>query len=167
MGDCVLYEYETEKEKLAATLRIMAEMVKEYRRNPEIRRLAMSILQAARVPERDERGEAAAVLAWIQRNIPYRRDINQVETIMTPPELLRQGGGDCDDRTILLNSLLESIGFQTRFVLVSTIPTGYPFTHIFSQINTDGRWVSADTIYPVPLGAEPENVTARMDYEYE
>ncbi len=51
-----------------------------------------------------------------------------VDSVSLPRETLRRGTGDCDDITVLFNTMLESVNTQTGFV---TIPG-----HIYSAVNT-------------------------------
>jgi hypothetical protein len=53
--------------------------------------------------------------------------------------------GDCDDRAILAQSLLESQGYGTRFVLVRG-PGRPDYSHVYSEVSLDGAWVPLDTI---------------------
>lgn len=54
--------------------------------------------------------------------------------------------GDCDDRAILVQSMLESVGFPTRFVLVRG-PGRPDFSHVYSEVLVDGGgWAPLDTI---------------------
>ncbi len=51
-----------------------------------------------------------------------------VDSVSLPRETLKRGTGDCDDLTVLYNSLLESLGIPTAFI---TTPG-----HIYSAFNT-------------------------------
>jgi transglutaminase-like putative cysteine protease len=53
--------------------------------------------------------------------------------------------GDCDDRAILTQSLLESQGVPTRFVLVRG-PGRDDYSHVYSEASVDGQWLPLDTI---------------------
>jgi transglutaminase-like putative cysteine protease len=53
--------------------------------------------------------------------------------------------GDCDDRAILLQSLLESKGIPTRFVLVRG-PGRVDYSHVYSEALVGGVWIPLDTI---------------------
>lgn len=57
-----------------------------------------------------------------------QQDILQVDSINLPRDTLRRTTGDCDDLTVLYNSLLETQGIATGFI---TTPG-----HIFSAFNT-------------------------------
>jgi len=62
--------------------------------------------------------------------------------------------GDCDDRAILVQSLLGSLGVPTRFVLVRG-PGRPDFSHVYSEAKVDGAgWVPLDTIMD-GLGGRP------------
>ncbi len=50
---------------------------------------------------------------FVRDNIRYIKDIRDVETVAYPDITLQQGQGDCDDKSVLLASLLESIGHPT------------------------------------------------------
>lgn len=53
--------------------------------------------------------------------------------------------GDCDDRAILAQSLLESQGVPTRFVLVRG-PGRPDYSHVYSEAQVEGHWIPLDTI---------------------
>lgn len=65
-----------------------------------------------------------------------------VDSVNLPRETLRSITGDCDDLTVLYNSMLESVGIPTGFV---TIPG-----HIYSAINTELKSDSYSTVHPDP-----------------
>ncbi len=87
------------------------------------------------------------------------------ELIQTPEKTLSEKSGDCDDKSILLATLAETIGFSARFHAVGVRGEGY--SHVFTEllIPTKG-WVSAETI---PIGNEkaalgwfPPDITSHM-----
>jgi tetratricopeptide (TPR) repeat protein len=57
-----------------------------------------------------------------------RSSLGSVDSVSLPRETLKRGTGDCDDITVLFNTMLESVNTQTAFV---TIPG-----HIYSAVNT-------------------------------
>lgn len=61
---------------------------------------------------------AKALFYFVQQNFNYLNDPLAFEYFKTPQESLATDSGDCDDASILLSSLLQSVGFQTRFVFV-------------------------------------------------
>ena len=79
-----------------------------------------------------------------------------METLHTPEKLLELRQGDCDDKSLLLLGLLESLGHTARFKAVGFM-RGF-FSHVLVEVLIDGQWVSAETTEPVPLGWGPPNV---------
>lgn len=142
------------------TLNCMVTFVKQYRKNPQIRALAESII--AEVPEKDSVGEVRAVFEWVKRNIRYTQDIRDVETLKTPDATVYSGQGDCDDKSTLVSTLLESIGYKTRFVAVGMNEPGI-FEHVYAEVILGTRWLGMDTTELQPLGWIPPNPLARME----
>jgi hypothetical protein len=83
----------------------------------------------------DRECQVNAVYRYIVENYNYVPDPEGVELIQAPQETIQVGGGDCEDLSILLNSLLENIGIKTYLVLTDT--------HAYSlayDIDTDNLW---------------------------
>lgn len=54
--------------------------------------------------------------------------------------------GDCDCRSIYVQSALESLGYPTRFAIVKG-PARQNYGHVYSEVKVeDGRWLPLDTI---------------------
>ena len=60
------------------------------------------------------------VYRFIVDNFQYIEDPAEIELIKTPLETINDKGGDCEDLTILLNSLLENIDIKTFIVMNET-----------------------------------------------
>lgn len=159
------YNPATVGEKLDITLQLMKELIEKYKVHPFIRRAAAKIIKDNN--SRDHINEANSLFLFVRDNIKFVQDINGVETLQSPVETIEIGIGDCDCKTILLNTLLECIGFQTRFACISDMPGGKPLNHIYSQFNYLGNWIGCDPVNNVPMGAEPANFTGKVFYEYE
>jgi transglutaminase-like putative cysteine protease len=140
------------------TLAIMRRLVRMYRTNPQIRSLAESII--AEVPENDGAAEIDALRVWIRANIRYTQDVNEVETLQTPAALLQTGQGDCDDQSMLMACLAQSVGYQTRFAAVGFHPDF--FEHVFTEVLLGTRWLPAETTENVSLGWYPPGVVTRI-----
>lgn len=143
-----------------ATLRVMASLVRQYRRSLPIRQLALQIVGSVS-GHKNFAGEAAALCRWVQQNIRYTRDVNDVETIQTPLKTLDFGQGDCDDQSTLLASLLEAVGFQTRFLAIKTNALG-PFVHVVAEARIGRDWVPLETTEPWAPGQFPVRVAGAM-----
>jgi transglutaminase-like putative cysteine protease len=145
-----------------ATLRFMAQLSRQYRRSMPIRSLALEIVN--RVPgHKNFEGEAAALCRWVRDNIRYTRDVRDVETLQTPLKTLDIGQGDCDDQATLLSSLLEAVGFKTRFLAIKTATLG-PFVHVICEayIGPERQWMPLETTEPWEPGRFPVRVAGSM-----
>lgn len=129
---------------VAATLQIMVRMVLDYRANPVVRVTAQTLVKDC--PSRDAVCQVTALQAFVRDNIKYLPDVRDVETIQTPDYTLKQASGDCDDQSVLLAALNESIGRQTRFLAIAV--RGGDFSHVSSQVMLGTRWVNLETIVP-------------------
>ena len=86
-----------------------------------------------------------AIFYFVQKNFNYLNDPLAFEYYKTPQESFNSNSGDCDDASILLSSLLQSIGLQTRFVFVP----GHVFVQVklkeaISRYKSEGDWVNLD-----------------------
>jgi transglutaminase-like putative cysteine protease len=142
-----------------ATLDYMVKLARVYKTNLDVRNQAEQIVAGVR--EKDFWGEAAAIQAWVRDNIRFTQDINGIETIKTPAELLASGQGDCDDKSLLAATLLESIGHPARFVAVGYTPDG-EFEHVYAETKIGDAWIGVETTENVPLGWKPETPTSIM-----
>lgn len=139
------------------TIGAMRQLVTHFRVAPDIRRVATQIIFLT--PERNGHARANAIFEWVRDHIRYVPDVLDVETLSTPDKTLQGMVGDCDDSATLLATLLESVGFPTRFVV-----TGYhdadTFEHVYLQVLSDGEWVDADPTEHEPFGWAAPNPTA-------
>lgn len=143
-----------------ATLDIMSRMVKGYKKDIPLRQLALNVIQDLQ-GRKNFRGQVARLQNYVRNSIQYVKDINGVETVQTPDRTLQNRAGDCDDHSVLLASLLESIGHPTRFVAIKTSPFG-PYVHVFTETKIGAQWVAAETTEEWPLGYRPPKAFAPM-----
>lgn len=128
------------------TVRAMCRLIDEGKKDPLIHEAAANIIRNARVPAFDWAGEVEAIGEWVGRNVRFTRDVYGKETLHSAREIIRLGIGDCDDFTILICSLLGTIGVRTRIVTISS-PNMDPkqFTHVFPEAEIEGHgWVPVD-----------------------
>lgn len=145
---------------IRATLNLMARFTREYKTDLTLRRLAETII--ANIPGKDWYGEIQAVQDWVRNNIRYTKDIYDAETLKTPLLLIQSRFGDCDDMAMLAGTLLNALGHPVRYIAVGTEYEG-EFNHVYpeTKVNMD-RWISVETTEPVPLGWQPQPITAYM-----
>ncbi len=140
------------------TLALMRRLVRTYRTSPVIRQLATDIVGGTQ--QKNGGAEIAAIQNWVRNNIRYTMDVNGVETIQTPEALLTSMHGDCDDQSMLVAALAESIGYSTRFAAVAFSPDN--FEHVFAEVLLGTRWVPVETTENVSLGWYPPDTVSRM-----
>lgn len=130
------------------TLRYMRRFARQGKRDPSIRALAIRLTN--HLTDKDWRGEIAALHNFVRDRIRYVRDVNGIETICTPQKTLEYGAGDCDDKSILLAALLESIGHPARFRAVGL--NGGPYSHVYVETRIGSGWMPLETTV---AGADP------------
>lgn len=135
-----------------ATLKIMSKLTRQARMNPIIRATASQLVQ--HVLPGDYRSEVDECFKFVRDNIRYLQDANGMEQLSEPTVTLRARSGDCDDKSTLLASLLESIGHPCRFIAVGYNNPG-EFEHVYLETRIGTAWVPCETTLNVPLGWAP------------
>jgi len=86
-----------------------------------------------------------AIFYFVQQNFNYLNDPLAFEYFKTPQESFNAQAGDCDDASILLSSLLQSVGFYTRFVFVPRhVYVQVKISEAKSSYKDDDGWISID-----------------------
>jgi hypothetical protein len=105
------------------TVEFMRGIARQRASDPSVRQLALQILMAHKVPSNYYKDETLAIARFVKDRVRYVRDINGVETVTDPLTLIDQikrgeAQGDCDDMSLLIATLLLSIGHQPYFRIV-------------------------------------------------
>lgn len=82
------------------------------------------------------------------RNLPYRPDPDNVETLMRPmyTMMMRGTGGDCDDKAIAFAAWAKLRGYSYHFVAIRR--AGRPtFHHVAVELFMQGQWIFFDPTY--------------------
>lgn len=145
-------------EGVRVTLNEMRKLVRDYKKNDAVRSLAASLVSP--LQQKNFMGEIKRLHAYVRDNIRYLRDIHGIETLQSPPETLRRGYGDCDDKATLLATLLAAIGHPSRFVAIGRAPG--KFSHVYVETRVGAKWIGLETTEPVDVGWQPQNVLSRM-----
>lgn len=130
------------------TLGEMTKLALEGSQSLPVRTLAMELTRG--LPQKDYRREACTLLRYCRDRIRYVRDIYSVEVLQTPDITVQVGGGDCDDKSILLAALLASIGHRARFIAIAFLPGQY--SHVWVQAFIDGEWLDLEPTEPIVCG---------------
>lgn len=138
-----------------ATLRIMRDLVREWKVHPRLRTIAKNIVQ--KCPPKNIRCEVTRLHRYVQNTIRYVRDVQGVETVQAPDVTLRDKSGDCDDQAVLIGALLCSIGHPVRFIAVGFRPG--QFAHVYAETPIGADWVAVETTEKGwPIGRKPRGV---------
>jgi len=142
------------KRGVKQTLEIMRELVHQAKKRHAIRILALRITK--NINQKDYTKEIKKIFHFVQRKIRYVKDIRGHETLQIPEVTVKMRQGDCDDKSILIASLLESIGFKTRFVAVGFVPK--KFSHVYTEVFLKNKWIALETTEPWEIGRKPKKV---------
>lgn len=145
------------------TLQHVQALIRQGVKDFYVRQKAIDILFQRRIPAKDYLGEIQALFEWVQRNIRYTKDPFRLEVLHSARRILELRAGDCDDMTILLGALLESIGHPTRLVIVGPTPLRPDlFSHIYLEAYHKGRWIPLDATMPFPMGWAPRTFVKKV-----
>ena len=136
----------------------MAQLTRQGKVDPLVREFALSLVRG--VPENDYGKEIAVMFYYVRDNIRYVRDIRGIETVQTPEKTLQYKQGDCDDQSVLLATLLEIVGNETRFKAVGYTPRF--FQHVYVEVYINGQWIALDPIVKMHLGWSPPGMVSAM-----
>jgi len=112
-------------------LAVIRKIIKQYGRHPAVVKTTIGILKRSGIKPRDYRGQAQAILSWVQNNIYYVNEPG--ERLQAPEYAIRQGYGDCDDLIILVNSMYEAIRLPNKLVISGRNPRGKMIRYIEGQ----------------------------------
>lgn len=145
-----------------ATLRRMRALIRTGKTNAEVRQTAARIAAAVR-PQKHYAEILRRIHAFVRDQIAYIPDIRDVETLHAPEFILQHKYGDCDDKSVLVASLFESIGFKTKLVAVGNTPAAC--CHVYVEVKLGKHWVPVECTENVPLGWAPSGVMCRRTLE--
>lgn len=142
------------------TLKLMKTLAIYGKKNDVIRQRAAELVKY--VPAKQWFKEVEALWNFVKNDIRYTRDIKEVETLYYPDQTLQQGYGDCDDKAVLLASMLEATGHPAKFVAVGFKPDDY--SHVYPETLIGKYWVPLETTEPgVGIGWSPPGVVSKME----
>ena len=135
------------------TTALIKKIANEYKTDPQIRYLTVRIV--SQCPSHNYLAELKCVFEWVRDNVRYVRDIESCETLQIPQitlpreysPVLGVGAGDCDDHSLLLATMLKSIGFRDIYARIVTFrPSDKEWKHIYLIVKHNGQTYSLDAI---------------------
>lgn len=145
-----------------ATVKRLAELIEYAERRPDVRLVALQIINSAKISGRDKQAVGAAIHRFVKNRVRFVNDPIGIETVQQPEITLRLGAGDCDDQAALVAALARAVGIPARFAVIGQTPD--TFRHIFTELQINGKWVPADTTSPRPFGAAVPNLGSKKTY---
>jgi len=139
------------------TIRTMRQMVSDYKLDPDMRAAAVGVI--FQYPAQDDLAEACALYDYVRDCIRYVKDISGVETLATPEKTLVMQVGDCDDQSVLLATMLEAVGYPTRFIVAGYNEPGV-FEHVYLEALVGDEWIAMDPTEQEVLGWSPPEPVA-------
>lgn len=136
-----------------ATLKIMVAIVRglgsptaDPQQLAQLSALAAAVTRGCPQSPPQNECQARALFQYVRDSITYVSDPRSVETVRFPMQTLQLGAGDCDDKSLLLAALAESVGFKTRFAAWRIGADPIP-THVSAQLFVAGSgWQNAEVI---------------------
>jgi hypothetical protein len=135
------------------------------------------------VPEKDWEAEIRALFTAVRdaaspMALRYTRDHAEIDQFHSADKLLKLKGGDCDDGTILLGSMLRAVGYPIRLRVIQDTGSS-TWSHIYLLVGlppmAPEKWVALDWSVPgkpagweapgakeVALSGRPSGVVTRL-----
>jgi predicted transglutaminase-like cysteine proteinase len=110
----------------------------------------------------DYGSEINAINNWVDQNIRYMRDIQDVEFLKEPGALLRARTGDCDDIATLIAAMLLACGNECVFSLVAFKGQEMP-SHVFCCVKTADGLYACDPVARYKTANMLASATKRWD----
>ena len=154
---------------LDSRIGFMIDEIEQGIQDVDIQNLTSKILKSYNVKNRDWTGQAQAVFEWVRDNIRYVRDPAGLEQFRKPIRTVQQGMGDCDDMTILICSLLGTIGLNCiiRVIGVSSDEPEHVYPLVLvPPVNPTGA-IALDATRPEPMGFEVHKNKIKFLQDYD
>ncbi len=153
--------------------KLLRDLVRKGKTDPNVRAFALKIVNQRCGPTwcirpKDWKHEIEVVFRTLRdRYYRYAQDPNGVDTFQSAARTLEWGGGDCDDAAVLLASVLGSIGYETRGVVVELRSGGW---HIYVEAKIPDpkgpRWIPLDLTMPHPPGWAPPASLVKRTFRF-
>ena len=138
------------------------------KRDQVIRRIAASVIKS--LPPRQWDISAKALFEWTRKNVRYTLDPAGVELFQKASRSVDIGIGDCDDQTIVLGSLLQSVGVPVRLRVIG-LKGRDKFQHIYLLFglppHAPQKWTPLDPSRPEAAGWELPDAERGLLQDYE
>jgi hypothetical protein len=153
----------------------LRDLARKGMRDEVVRQKALSVLSRKCggewcTREKDYWGEVEAIFNEVRNSARYVRDPHGMDAFQAPIRTLQWQGGDCDCLSVLLASLLLSVGYPVQFRVIQTVHSS-EWDHIYVLVGLPPQrpdtWVALDASVAEPAGWQaPEEMVKRYrDFE--
>ena len=143
----------------------MWRLVEQWTGHPTLVEVAARVLNHHNVEARDELGLARAFQHFAQHAVKYFREFP--ERWVSPLRTIAWRIGDCDDKSILIATLLRTFRIPVRLkFLRMQLPEGKRIAHVYPQAFIKGQWIALESVRPVALGFDYETTAIERGYPY-
>jgi hypothetical protein len=156
----ILSEFHTNIKNDDEMVKLIADKIEEGALDPKVRKLAFEIVRKAGCPSKDWYCEIRAIYDYVKKNIRYFYDIRGIDTYHSARAILFElKGGDCDDFSIVLGSLLAAIGYPIKLRIIAKTKQGR-YIHIYPLVGVPPhgkveKWIPLELTDPrIPFGKE-------------
>lgn len=154
-----------------STVDFMKKIAKEKCNHPLIRQTAIQIINKAKTESHNHLDEAVAIGEYVQRNMKYMKDPVDQELLQDPVMIVEdmergEARGDCDDMSLVIATLLLSLGIRPWFKVVRWKKASGHFNHIYVCVHEMNygqkrQWLPIDAIVKdKPIGYELSSVSS-------
>lgn len=140
----------------ARTVGAMRKLILQGAKNPQIRELSADLAMR----HSTDQGKIGSIFDFVQKKMKYVRDPVSQEMVAGAQyhyETLGVQGyarGDCDDHTVLLGSMLESVGYPTRITTARMRPGSGTDDHVYLEVHDRSGWIPLDASNKKRLAGE-------------
>lgn len=143
----------------AAQRKALWQFIDQWTGNPLLVDFSAKLLKMMKVPERDEYALARAVQKFAQYKIKFFRE--RPERFTSPIRTIVWGLGDCDDKTIVIASILRTFRIPIKLKFIKYVikrldGTEKRVSHVYPLAKINGKWAALESVHKWPLGDDPE-----------
>jgi len=149
---------------------LIFEEIEDGKADPKIRLLVANIIRD--IPERDYLGELNAIFDWVKQNVRYTHDPYNLELFNRPKRVIEYGIADCDDLTILLGSMVQTIGYPIKLRVIGVNSDEPEHIYLMAGIppienSEPSDWIAMDASVDEPMGWQIDRDKVRYVEDFE
>ena len=130
----------------AKTVGAIRQLIRQGSKMPDVRETAANLT----MHHSTDQGKIGAIFDFVKTKMKYVRDPLSQEMVggaayhMQTLNGLGYARGDCDDHTVMLGAMLESVGYPTRITTARMRPGGGTDDHVYLEVNDRRNWIPLD-----------------------